>query len=657
MFDRILIANRGEIACRIIRTCQRLGVETVAVYSDADADARHVRLADFAVHIGPARASESYLNAGHLLAAARQTAAEAIHPGYGFLSENPDFARAVRAAGLVFIGPTAETIEAMGSKSAAKALMQDARVPVVPGYHGESQDATLLHEEATRIGFPLMIKAVAGGGGKGMRIVRAAQEFTQALDGCRREARNAFGDDRVLLEKYIEHPRHVEFQIFGDAYGAAVHIFERECSLQRRFQKVIEETPSPFINPETRAAMGKAATAAARAVRYVGAGTVEFIVGVDQSFYFMEMNTRLQVEHPVTEQTTGLDLVDWQLRIAAGEPLPIAQSDIRQRGHAIEARLYAENPAREFLPTPGRLEGLYWPKGEGIRIDTGVEPGDAIGTDYDPMVAKITVTGPDRVTAIARLRHALARTAVFGLTTNIGLLRGIAAHADFAAGNFDTGFIERELERLLAPPGCEPIHHAAVAARLLYEFGGDGPWRPDAFRVTPDAGWHFILRDNADKETCWAVRGTPPEFVMSGVNDNTQQVRTTAGTEDEWTVVFGGDTRRLAVRRAGTRFQITDGNRAVLLDWVPTFAVGAHRTTDESHPHSPMPGRIVAVHVGEGTAVERGAALLTLEGMKMEYTVKATVSGTVRTLYYTEGDVVQAETTLVDIEPAEGNHD
>jgi len=653
VFKRILIANRGEIACRIIRTCRRLGVEAVAVYSDADAEALHVKLADAAVHVGRARAADSYLNVDRVVAAARESGAEAIHPGYGFLSENAAFARSVREAGLAFIGPAPETIDAMGSKSAAKALMDEASVPVVPGYHGAAQDAETLADEAGRIGFPLMIKAAAGGGGKGMRIVRKEAEFAAALDGARREAKGAFGDDRVLLERYVEHPRHIEFQIFGDTQGAAVHVFERECSLQRRFQKVVEETPSPFISDETRAAMGEAAVAAARAVDYVGAGTVEFIVGADQSFYFMEMNTRLQVEHPVTEETTGLDLVEWQLRVAAGESLPLAQDDIDRQGHAIEVRLYAENPARDFLPTPGRLEGLYWPEGDGVRIDTGVETGDAIGTDYDPMIAKITVSGADRPTAIARLRRALAGTAVFGLTTNMALLRGIAAHEDFAVGDFDTGFIERELDTLLAPPACEPIHAAAVAARLLSELDGDGPWRSDAFRTTPGAGWRFSLRDESGQDVRWRASGAPPTFALGRDDEDMRPAHALPGSGDRWSVAVGAETRQLVVRRAGAHFQVSGDGHALVLDWIPAFAPGARRAGDEAHPQSPMPGRIVALHVEEGVTVEPGSALVTLEGMKMEYTVKAGVAGTVRTLYYAEGDMVDAEAMLVEIEPAE----
>ncbi|HET7922818.1 MAG TPA: acetyl-CoA carboxylase biotin carboxylase subunit, partial [Gammaproteobacteria bacterium] len=450
MFKKILIANRGEIACRVIRTCRRLGVATVAVYSVADRYALHVQQADEAVFIGPAPAAESYLDMERILAAAKQTGAEAIHPGYGFLSENSEFARRCRKAGIVFIGPSPESMDAMASKSAAKALMEKAGVLVTPGYHGDDQSPKTLEAEAKKIGFPLMIKATAGGGGKGMRIVRAAKDFKDALDGAKRESKGAFGDYHVLLEKYIEHPRHIEFQVFGDARGNVVHLFERECTLQRRFQKVVEETPSPFLDEATRAKMGEAAVAAAKAVKYVNAGTIEFIVGADKAFHFMEMNTRLQVEHPITEEITGLDLVEWQLRVACGEKLPLSQNQIASRGHAIEVRLYAENAAKGFLPVTGHIDKFATPSASYVRVDTGVRSGDDISIFYDPMIAKISVSGTGRSEAIARLQTTLAETAVFGLVTNLPLLRGIARHPGFAAGKFDTGFIERELDALLS---------------------------------------------------------------------------------------------------------------------------------------------------------------------------------------------------------------
>ena len=448
MFSKILIANRGEIACRVIRTARRMGIATVAVYSDADAGALHVAMADAARHIGPPAARESYLNIDAVVTAARDSGSQAVHPGYGFLSENADFAEACVAAGLVFIGPPAEAIRAMGSKAAAKAQMQAHGVPVVPGYHGDEQDQARLAAEAERIGFPVLIKASAGGGGRGMRIVEKADDFARALDGAKREAAGAFGDDRVLLERYLEEPRHIEVQVFGDHHGNIVHLYERDCSIQRRHQKVIEEAPAPGLDSKRRHAMGQAAVEAARAVGYVGAGTIEFIAEAD-AFYFMEMNTRLQVEHPVTEAVTGLDLVEWQLRVAAGETLPFQQEEILQRGHAIELRLYAENPDRGFLPATGILHGLRFPEGEGVRVDTGVREGDAVTPFYDPLIAKIIAYGENRETARLRLVRALGDTAVLGLATNLGFLARVVTDADFAAGALDTGFIERRRETLL----------------------------------------------------------------------------------------------------------------------------------------------------------------------------------------------------------------
>ncbi|MGC2414923.1 MAG: acetyl-CoA carboxylase biotin carboxylase subunit, partial [Stellaceae bacterium] len=442
MFAKILIANRGEIACRVIRTARRMGIATVAVYSEADTQALHVALSDEARLIGPAAPRDSYLNIPAIIAAARASGAEAVHPGYGFLSENAEFAEACAAAGLVFIGPPAEAIRAMGSKAAAKALIEAHGVPVVPGYHGAEQDEGRLLAEAEGIGFPVIIKASAGGGGRGMRIVRAAGEFAEALDGARREAKGAFGDDRMLLERYLERPRHIEVQVFGDTQGNLVDVFERDCSIQRRHQKIIEEAPAPGLDQARRKAIGEAALAAARAVGYVGAGTVEFMLDGD-AFYFMEMNTRLQVEHPVTEAVTGIDLVEWQLLVAAGEALPLRQAEISLRGHAIEARLYAEDPARGFLPSTGTLYALTLPEGEGVRVETGVRAGDAVTPFYDAMIAKIIAWGEDRAAARARLSRALADTALLGVTTNLGLLGRILADPEFAAGGVDTGFIER----------------------------------------------------------------------------------------------------------------------------------------------------------------------------------------------------------------------
>src|SRR5436305_14536570 len=475
MFSKILIANRGEIACRVIRTARRMGIATVAVYSQADAGALHVALADEARLIGPPPARESYLNIAAILDAVRPTSPQTVHPGYGFLSEIPDFAEACGKAGIVFIGPPAEAIRAMGSKVATKALMQAHGVPVVPGYHGDAQDPMQLAAEAERIGFPVLIKASAGGGGRGMRIVTRADEFARALVGAKREAAGAFGDDRVLIERYLERPRHIEVQVFGDTHGSIVHLWERDCSIQRRHQKIVEEAPAPGLDKARRKKLGEMAVAAARAVGYVGAGTVEFIAegGAAKDFYFMEMNTRLQVEHPVTEAITRLDLVEWQIRVAAGETLPLQQSGIALAGHAIEVRLYAENPERGFLPATGILHGLHLPEPDLARVDSGVRQGDVVTPFYDPLLAKIIAWGEDRDAARARLQRALADTAILGVTTNLAFLNRVVGEPDFAAGKIDTGFIERHRDTLLPPSRVIP--DVALAAAVLWRLTQSSP--------------------------------------------------------------------------------------------------------------------------------------------------------------------------------------
>jgi 3-methylcrotonyl-CoA carboxylase alpha subunit len=640
MFKKILIANRGEIACRVMRTCKRLGIKTVAVYSDADRRSLHVQMADEAVHIGPAKAAESYLDWKRILAAAKETGAEAAHPGYGFLSENAEFARHCQQAGIVFIGPTPEAIDLMGSKSAAKSLMEKAGVPVTPGYHGADQDPKKLESEAKRIGFPLLIKAVAGGGGKGMRIVRAAAEFKEALDGARREAKASFGDDAVLLERYLEQPRHIEFQVFGDSHGNAVHLFERECSLQRRFQKVLEETPSPLLDEAMRRRMGEAAVAAAKAVKYVNAGTIEFIVGADRAFYFMEMNTRLQVEHPITEETTGVDLVEWQLQVAAGGKLPLRQDQIVQRGHAIEVRLYAENPDKGFLPVTGRLEAFHPAQADHVRVDTGVRSGDEISIFYDPMIAKLTVTGRDRAQAIAHLKAALAETAVFGLVTNLPLLRGIARHPEFAAGKFDTGFIERELKILLSRPPLTPaILAAAVSVEFLFDSSAEA-WTVDGWRLGGSPGVRYVAREQDGTEYAFKVHvGTDgPILELDGKTYDLRPPSPPTGS-----LISFADERQ--VIESGVAYNFTLKS---------PYAPKAGRVADEAaHPLSPMPGRVVAVHVKAGDRVAPGQALMVLEGMKMEYTVKATVAGVIEKVLHAEGAMVDAEAPLVDIKPAD----
>jgi 3-methylcrotonyl-CoA carboxylase alpha subunit len=656
MFKKILIANRGEIACRVIGTCRRLGIATVAVFSDADAGARHVLMADEAVNIGPPPAAESYLGGERILEVAKSTGAQAIHPGYGFLSENADFARAVTQAGLIFIGPKAETIEVMGSKSRAKALMEGADVPVVPGYHGDNQDASFLADQADKIGWPLMIKAVAGGGGKGMRIVRSEDEFADALEGARREARASFGDDEVLLEKYVEQPRHIEMQIFGDAHGGAVHLFERECTLQRRYQKVVEETPSPFLDNATRAQMAEAAVNAARAVGYINAGTIEFIVGADRNFYFMEMNTRLQVEHPVTEMTTGLDLVEWQLQIAAGEAIPLDQTAIEQHGHAIEVRLYAENVERGFLPATGTIAHFAHPAPDArFRLDTGVGDGDDISIYYDPMIAKISVFGEDRASAIGHLQTALDYTEVFGLTTNLDLLQGIAAHPGFAAGNFDTGFIEAELDTLMRKTAPSPT---ALAAAAVWALGALATKPAGADRHSPwhrRGGWQLnggpgmTLSFEGEDETAVRVAGTAERFKM-GTGDAVHAVTTHRHDDRTWSVAVDDRVTRAIVLGHDRSLRIAVGGERHAFAWIDPLAAGAASGNEDTRPVSPMPGRVVAVHVSEGEAVENGQTLLVLEGMKMEYTLKAATAGKIAKLLCARGDMVEAEAPLVEID-------
>ncbi|MDE2235759.1 MAG: acetyl-CoA carboxylase biotin carboxylase subunit [Gammaproteobacteria bacterium] len=653
MFNKILIANRGEIACRVMRTCKRLGIASVAVYSDADRQDLHMQSADEAIYIGAAKASESYLNMDRILAAAKQSGAQAIHPGYGFLSENSEFARRCQRAGVVFIGPSPESMDAMASKSAAKALMEKAGVPVTPGYHGHDQNLRKLESEAKRIGFPLMIKASAGGGGKGMRVVHEARDFKQALEGARREAENAFGDGSILLEKYIQQPRHIEFQVFGDSHGNVLHLFERECSMQRRFQKVVEETPSPFLDDATRKQMGAAAVAAAKAVNYVNAGTIEFIVGADKSFHFMEMNTRLQVEHPITEAITGLDLVEWQLRVASGEKLPLIQEQIQSHGHAMEVRLYAENADNGFLPVTGHIGKFDVPANDYTRIDTGVRSGDDISIFYDPMIAKLSVHGKDRPEAVSRLRTALVETAVFGLVTNLPLLRGIARHPEFAAGRYDTGFIERELKTLLTRPAISPAALAAAVADQLAVSESTGPWRADGWQPAAGPGGRRLRLRTGEQDCVFTVNGGVSGFSFV-FQDNLHEVRDIQSRAGDCRFTLDGTPCSARVLRHGNEFQVALGEAAFNLNLTPPFTPTATGAADTAaHPVSPMPGRVVAVHVQPGDNVQPGQALLVLEGMKMEYTVKATLAGVIEKVLYQEGDMVEAEAPLVDIRPIE----
>ena len=659
MLHKVLIANRGEIACRIIDTCRRLGVATVAVYSEADRDARHVRMADEAVCIGPAPASASYLNAEVILQVARDTGAEAIHPGYGFLSENAGFARACDKAGVIFIGPSPETIEVMGSKSESKRLMEQAGVPTVPGWHGGKASPAQLRKHADKIGFPLMIKAVAGGGGKGMRVVEKAADFDEALAGARREARNAFGDDQVLLERYLEHPRHIEMQVFGDRHGSLVHLFERECSIQRRYQKIIEESPSPFVDEIRRGQMGEAAIRAARAVNYVGAGTVEFIVDASGEFFFMEMNTRLQVEHPVTEMVTGLDLVEWQLLVAAGEPLPLSQETIECQGHAMEARVYAENPAQGFLPATGHINHIAWPPAsDQVRIDTGIQVNDRIGVHYDPMLAKLIVHARDRALAVASLREALALTAISGVGTNINFLSTVAGLDAFAEGRIDTGFVDRHIDEFTCPPQAPPtLAWLAAAAWLLLEQetqAGEQAGNSD----DPHSPWH--------RRDAWRLNGASAQSLVLNLPGSEPVAIEARPTGRGWQLRLGGKTYGLSgltLRQGHIQLRVDGNQHAIpvlrqdteLLVTLDSVRHGLHITRavsdqgeDESGLLAPMPGRVVQVHVRAGEQVEAEAPLLVLEAMKMEYTVRAPVSGTVDEVLFAEGDTVEADAPLVE---------
>jgi 3-methylcrotonyl-CoA carboxylase alpha subunit len=649
MFSSVLIANRGEIAVRIARTAQRLGMRTIAVYSEADAGAMHVRVCDEAVAIGPAPARESYLAIDKLIAAARASGATCVHPGYGFLSENAEFAEACAAAGLVFVGPPPAAIRAMGLKDRAKTLMAKAGVPVVPGYHGEQQEAAFLKRKAYEIGYPVLIKAVAGGGGRGMRRVDKHAEFEDALEAARREAQSAFGDTRVLIEKYVEAPRHVEFQVFADAAGNTIHLGERDCSLQRRHQKVIEEAPAPGMSAALRAEMGRAAVKAARAVGYVGAGTVEFIADGSAAlrsggFWFMEMNTRLQVEHPVTEAITGLDLVEWQFRVAAGEPLALAQDAVRFDGHAVEARLYAEDPDRDFLPSPGRIAALELPAGEGIRVDTGFAAGDVVVPDYDAMIAKVIAHAPSRGEALTRLAAALDATVVVGPRVNTPLLKALAEHPEFRAGRFDTGFIARHRAELLTvdPATAAQAIAAGVAALLARErarIAGTVRARPSPWRDPWSADDGFTLGP---------PRMMPLDIVVDGV------ARTVK-------VAWGANGPRVEID--GTSIEVPAkegipvGEGVVILKAGRQYHVALrHYDLDDAAQaggdgtvRAPMNGRIVAVNVEPGQRVARGTRVALMEAMKMEHSLTAPIDGTVAEVTVVAGAQVVADAAVVRI--------
>ena len=638
VFRKILIANRGEIACRVIRTARRLGIRTVAVYSDADRDALHVKQADEARRSGPPPVAESYLDIEAILAAAKATGAQAVHPGYGFLAENEDFAAACKKAGVVFIGPTPEAIAAMGDKSAAKRLMEKAGVPLVPGYHGENQDAAFLEKEAARIGFPVLIKPSAGGGGKGMRVVSEKAAFSAALEGAQREAKSSFGDARVLIERYLDRPRHIEMQVFGDAQGNVLHLFERDCSVQRRHQKVIEEAPAPGFSKRNE--MAVAAVAAAQAIQYTGAGTVEFIAEQDGRFYFMEMNTRLQVEHPVTEMITGLDLVELQLRVAAGEPLPFTQDALRVNGHAIEARIYAEDPERDFLPSIGKLAHLRFP--EGARIDTGVAEGDEISPWYDPMIAKLIVHADTRAAALAKMASALRGTHIVGPATNVEFLLRICESKAFTGGEIDTGLIERHRAELLRPQGAVPaeVLAAAALAELAHEekMAAEGAARSS----DPFSPWHEVdgwrLNEESHHDLVFAG-GDAEHRVRVAFRDDGRHVEIDGRAVEACKAPVVRDGRNWHVFHDGTRWTLT------LKDDLPDMGAEAAGTLA-----APMPGRVIKLLVKEGASVTKGQPLLILEAMKMEHTIAAPADGTVKQIHYGEGDQVLEGAELLRVE-------
>ncbi len=654
MFKTVLIANRGEIACRIITTCQRLGIATVAVYSDADAQARHVRLADRAVRIGSAAARESYLAGDKVIEAALATGAEAIHPGYGFLAENPAFARAVAEAGLSLIGPTAETMELMGSKAAAKAKMEPAGVPLIPGYHGSEQDDDSLLTRAREVGFPLMLKAAAGGGGKGMRVVHDQDTFLEALHAARREAAGAFGDERMILERYLERPRHIEAQVFADVHGNTVHLFERDCSSQRRHQKIIEEAPAANLDEDVRQNLLAAAVRAAEAVNYRGAGTVEFLVDGSE-FFFLEMNTRLQVEHPVTELITGLDLVEWQIRVAAGQPLPLTQDRIQARGHAMEARLYAEDPERGFVPSSGPIHQLIFPADADVRIDSGVEAGDEVSMYYDPMIAKLIVHDSDRSRCRARLSRALSACYVDGPTTNLGFLQRLAEAPVFVEARVDTGLLDRDLDSVIGTDATAPDSVVAAAACFWLaeqesRATDHGPWAlADGWRLGREEARTLEMEIQGQRLTVQATGSQATGYCLA-LESRTISSRLTALDSHRYSLAMDGEHRHLSLFAShalhldiclpGQRWRVVRHTR---------FEALATGSAGDGRIISPMPGKVLEIRVAAGDSVVEGQTVAVMEAMKMELAIKAPFKGQVRQVSATAGDTLDADVPLLEI--------
>jgi 3-methylcrotonyl-CoA carboxylase alpha subunit len=657
-FHTLLIANRGEIACRVIRTARAMGLRSVAVYSEADRDAMHVAEADEAVLLGPARARDSYLNIERVIEAARKSGAEAVHPGYGFLSENAEFAQACADAGLVFVGPTAEMMIAMGSKSGSKALMEKAGVPLVPGYHGEAQDESILAKAADQIGFPVLVKASAGGGGRGMRVVRSAAELAPAIVSAKREAKAAFGDDRMLIEKFVLNPRHIEVQVIGDSHGNLLSLFERECTLQRRHQKVIEEAPSPTLDAKQRDAVCAAARKAASAVNYVGAGTIEF-VSDGKDVFFIEMNTRLQVEHPVTEMITGINLVEWQLRVAFGEKLPLTQSEIGFNGHAIEARVYAENPDKNFMPSVGRIKTWHTPPAvDGLRIDGGYREGDVVSPYYDAMLAKVIAWAPTRQAAIDKLNQGLQQIDVRGVVTNIPFLSALVTHKDVRANAIDTGFIERELKNLTAtskaPDDLELC--AAVAVILAHEqraarAEAHSPWQSFGWMPVGRRQRRFVFRQGQGSEHPVTLHyGNGPSTVSIGERELSLAYSVNGAGEIDLTL--DGLTSRIVPVIEGHELYLRTRNGRFDLHWVDPFGGDDEEQVGEDKIAAPLPGTVVALLAEEGATLEKGAPILTLEVMKMEQTLRAPFAGVLKKIKCKVGDIVQEGVELAEMEPS-----
>ncbi len=656
-FRTLLIANRGEIACRVIRTAKAMGLRTVAVYSEPDRDAMHVAMADEAVLLGPARARDSYLNIERVIDAARQSGTEAVHPGYGFLSENAEFAQACADAGLVFVGPTAAMMTAMGSKSGSKMLMEKAGVPLVPGYHGDAQDEARLAKAADKIGFPVLIKASAGGGGRGMRIVGSSSELAAAITSAKREAKAAFGDDRLLIEKFVENPRHIEVQIIGDSHGNLLSLFERECTLQRRHQKVVEEAPSPTLNHAQREAVCAAARKAAAAVNYAGAGTIEFVSN-GKDVFFIEMNTRLQVEHPVTELITGIDLVEWQLRVAFGEKLPLNQDQITFNGHAIEARVYAENPHKNFMPSVGRIRTWCTPEqSNGLRIDAGYREGDAVSPHYDAMLAKVIAWAPTRDAAIERLNRGLEETDVRGIVTNIPFLSALLTHPNVRANAIDTGFIERELKKLAPPPAAPGDLElcGAVAAILNDEATAaraeaHSPWRTAGWMPVGRRQRLYAFRDRQGAERKITLKyGNGPAMLSIDARDFA--FTCSPAVDGGFDLTLDGLKSHIFAVLEGHELYLRTRNGRFELHWVDPFGGDDEEQVGEDKIVAPLPGTVVALLAEEGARLEKGAAILTLEVMKMEQTLRAPFAGVLKLIKCKVGDIVQEGVELAEVEP------